>query len=79
MNIKAKVKEELDRIFLGKGRRGELIYRGKGRWRRLPPGTAGQFLQTQGPNADPKWADVSGGGGGGGIGGGGEIGGEIGG
>jgi hypothetical protein len=28
MNIKAKVKEELDRILLGKGRRGEIIYRG---------------------------------------------------
>jgi hypothetical protein len=63
MNRKAKVKEELDRILLGKGRRGELIYRGKGRWRRLPPGTAGQFLQTQGTNADPKWADAGGGGG----------------
>lgn len=43
--------------------RGSILYRGASRWVALPPGTAGQVLQTQGPSADPVWADPSGGGG----------------
>jgi hypothetical protein len=49
---------EINRLEFRKGKRGEILYRGVGKWRRLPPGTAGQFLQTQGANNDPRWADV---------------------
>lgn len=45
--------------------RGTVLYRGAGGWVALPPGTAGQFLQTAGAGADPLWAAGGGGGGGG--------------
>jgi hypothetical protein len=57
---------EINRLEFRHGKRGEILYRGVGKWRRLPPGTAGQFLQTQGANNDPRWADAPSGGGGGG-------------
>lgn len=41
---------------------GAVLYRGAAAWAALPPGTAGQFLQTQGAAADPVWAGASGGG-----------------
>jgi hypothetical protein len=54
---------EINRLEFRHGRRGEILYRGVGKWRRLPPGTAGQFLKTQGANADPVWDNVPSGGG----------------
>jgi hypothetical protein len=36
--------------------RGTLLFRGGAGWIALPPGAAGQFLQTAGSGADPAWA-----------------------
>jgi len=36
--------------------RGALLYRGGTGWLALPPGTAGQFLKTNGSGADPAWS-----------------------
>ena len=36
--------------------RGALLYRGGAGWLPLAPGTAGQFLKTNGSGADPAWA-----------------------
>ena len=36
--------------------RGALLYRGGAGWLSLAPGTAGQFLKTNGSGADPTWA-----------------------
>jgi hypothetical protein len=36
--------------------RGTLMYRGPTGWAALAPGTAGQFLETQGAGFDPQWA-----------------------
>jgi hypothetical protein len=44
--------------------RGSVLYRGAADWVALPPGSAGQVLQTNGSGADPTWETVSGGGGG---------------
>lgn len=41
---------------------GSILYRSAGGWVGLPPGTAGQVLETQGAGADPLWADASAGG-----------------
>ena len=43
--------------------RGSVLYRGASTWLALTPGTAGQFLQTNGANMDPSWAAAAGGGG----------------
>lgn len=59
--ISAKVQEILDQISTT---RGVVLYRGVAGWVALAPGTAGQFLQTNGAGADPAWATPSGGGGG---------------
>ena len=40
--------------------RGDVLYRGASADARLPAGTSGQFLKTQGSGADPVWADVVG-------------------
>jgi hypothetical protein len=37
--------------------RGNIIYRGANSWTNLPPGTAGQLLQSGGPGADPSWVN----------------------
>lgn len=50
--------------FIGSAAQGDILYRGATGWARLPAGTAGQFLKTQGAGADPTWANVEGGGGG---------------
>lgn len=42
---------------------GDILYRGASAWVRLPAGTSGQYLQTQGTGANPVWATVAGGGG----------------
>lgn len=34
---------------------GDIMFRGADGWKRLPAGTAGQKLQTNGPGADPSW------------------------
>jgi microcystin-dependent protein len=36
--------------------RGSIMVRGSTSWTALPPGAAGSVLQTQGPEADPRWA-----------------------
>jgi hypothetical protein len=46
---------------------GSVLYRGASDWEALAPGTAGEFLQTNGAGADPAWAAGGGGGGGGGT------------
>jgi hypothetical protein len=38
---------------------GDILYRGASAWITLPPGTSGQFLQTQGSGAAPLWASAS--------------------
>lgn len=45
--------------------RGSILYRGASAWACLGPATSGYSLTTQGPGADPTWANVGGGGGGG--------------
>lgn len=49
--------------FVGGATHGDILFRGASGWNRLPAGTAGQFLKTQGPGADPVWASTGGGGG----------------
>jgi len=39
---------------------GDILYFDGTNWTRLPAGTAGQLLSTQGANANPQWVDVSG-------------------
>jgi hypothetical protein len=41
---------------------GDILYFNGTSWARLPAGTNGQFLQTQGTGANPQWANTSGGG-----------------
>jgi hypothetical protein len=43
---------------------GSVLFRGTADWQALAPGTAGQFLKTNGAGADPAWAAAGGGGGG---------------
>lgn len=43
--------------------RGSVLYRGDTAWAALGPGTAGQFLKTNGAGADPEWASGGSGGG----------------
>lgn len=38
---------------------GTVLFRGAAGWQALAPGTAGQFLQTNGAGANPAWADGS--------------------
>ncbi len=44
---------------------GDILYRNASDWVRLPAGTSGKFLKTQGASANPTWDTVTGGGGGG--------------
>ena len=53
-------------IVIGSDAQGDLIYHNGTAYTRLPAGTNGQFLKTQGAGADPVWETISGGGGGGG-------------
>lgn len=39
---------------------GDILYRGASTWERLPAGTAGKVLQTNGAAANPSWADPGG-------------------
>jgi hypothetical protein len=45
--------ETLD--FIGSPAQGDLLYRDASAWARLPAGTSGQFLKTQGAAANPAW------------------------
>jgi hypothetical protein len=42
--------------FVGSAAQGDILYRGSTGWTRLPAGTDGQFLKTQGTSANPIWA-----------------------
>jgi hypothetical protein len=42
-------------FVLGTTTRGTMLFRGGVAWSALPPGTAGLFLRTAGPGADPTW------------------------
>lgn len=44
--------------FIGSAAQGDVLYRGASAWARLPAGTSGQVLQTQGTGANPQWATV---------------------
>lgn len=48
--------------FIGSAAQGDILHRGASGWARLPAGTNGYFLQTQGAGADPQWANAAGGG-----------------
>lgn len=52
--------DDLSDVDLTGAVQGSILYRNATEWVVLPPGTSGQFLETQGPSADPQWADVSG-------------------
>jgi len=49
----ASLSEVLD--FIGSATRGDILFRGASAWARLPAGTAGNILTTQGAAADPTW------------------------
>lgn len=51
--------------WIGTTARGDVLFRGASTWSRLPAGTAGQVLTTQGTGADPTWTTPASGGGGG--------------
>ena len=38
---------------------GNILYRGETLWQSLPAGTADDYLQTKGANADPVWASIA--------------------
>lgn len=50
--------ETLD--FVGSAAQGDLLYRNATVWTRLPAGTSGEFLQTQGAGANPQWSSPAG-------------------
>ena len=47
--------------FIGSAAQGDILYRDASGWARLPAGTNGHYLKTQGAAANPTWAAVSGG------------------
>jgi hypothetical protein len=47
--------------FIGSAAQGDILYRGASSWARLPAGTAGQYLKTNGAGANPEWTTPSGG------------------
>lgn len=38
---------------------GDILFRGSGGLTRLPPGTSGDYLETRGEGADPRWSSVA--------------------
>lgn len=58
--VAAEVQAILDQISTT---HGTVLFRGAADWQALAPGTAGHFLKTNGPGADPEWAAGGGGGG----------------
>lgn len=64
---KTTVNKILDSLAGSTVAQGDIIYRGVANWTRLPAGTAGHYLQTQGAGANPQWAAGGGGGAGSGT------------
>jgi hypothetical protein len=52
-------------FIAGTPTQGDILFRGASGWKRLPAGTAGKVLQTNGASADPTWVTPSSGGSGG--------------
>jgi hypothetical protein len=50
-----------DKIAMGSDAQGDILYYDGADYTRLPAGTSGQMLQTQGAGANPQWADAGGG------------------
>jgi hypothetical protein len=50
--------------LVGSATYGDILYRDSSSWARLPAGTSGNYLKTQGAGAAPTWATVSASGGG---------------
>lgn len=48
--------------LIGGAAQGDILYRGAAGWARLPAGTSGQFLKTQGAGANPVYDSIPGGG-----------------
>jgi len=53
-----------DELTIASATFGDILYRDSVSWARLPAGTSGHFLKTQGAGAAPTWATVSASGGG---------------
>lgn len=49
--------EALD--FVTSAAQGDILYRGASAWARLPAGTSGQYLKTNGAGANPGWAGAT--------------------
>lgn len=56
-NAETDIQELLDGIG---DDQGSILFRGEDDWEVLAPGTAGDFLQTQGAGADPVWTGIGG-------------------
>jgi hypothetical protein len=54
----------LDQLDIASATYGDILYRDSTSWARLPAGTSGNYLKTQGAGAAPTWATVSASGGG---------------
>jgi len=54
----------LDQLDISGAAQGDILYRDSTSWARLPAGTSGNYLKTQGAGAAPTWAPVSASGGG---------------
>lgn len=48
--------------LIGSAAQGDILYRGATTWAKLPAGTSGQVLQTNGSAANPTWVTPTGGG-----------------
>ncbi|EJW09968.1 hypothetical protein A33M_0680 [Rhodovulum sp. PH10] len=48
--------------LIGSAAHGDILFRGASGWQKLAAGTGGQYLRTAGPNADPGWDTIAGGG-----------------
>jgi hypothetical protein len=54
----------LDQLDIASATFGDILYRDSTSWARLPAGTSGNYLKTQGAGAAPTWSSVSASGGG---------------
>lgn len=44
--------------FIGSAAQGDILYRDAASWARLPAGTSGQFLRSNGAGANPSWQNI---------------------